>query len=92
MALSKTILSDTGLEIQNAYIRIDEYNCFESNIKARARAYISKDLKDAGKSFISGSEDIITFTADYSDTAVNTKKQIYEHMKTLEKYADAIDC
>jgi len=92
MALQKTIQSDIGLEVQNAYIRIDGYSCYENNINARVRAYINKDMQMQGKMPISGSEDIITLVVDYSDTAVNTKKQIYEHMKTLEKYVDAVDC
>lgn len=91
MALSKIIISATGLEIQNAYIRIDEYSCFENTVNARVRAYISKDMQISGKAFISGSEDIITMECDYSDIATNTKKQIYTHMKTLDKYSTAID-
>jgi len=91
MDLQLTITSSTGLEIENAYIRIDEYSCMDSTINARIRAYVSKEMQQQGKSFIEGTEEIITFDGDYSDEAVNTKKQIYEHMKTLEKYQDAVD-
>jgi hypothetical protein len=92
MALQKTIESDVGIEIQNAYILIDEYSCVENNVNARIRAYVSKDMKEQGKAFISGSEDIISLQCDYSDMAINTKKQIYEYMKTLDKYKDSTDC
>lgn len=92
MALQKTITSTAGLEVQNAYIKINEYSCGEENIvNARIRAYVSRELEQQGASHLEGTEEIITLTADYSDDAINTKKQIYEYMKTLEKYTDAID-
>jgi len=92
MALKMTIQSDIGQEFQNAYIRIDEYRCdTNENISARVRAYISRDLMKNGANFIGGSEDIISLKGDYSDLAINIKKQIYEYMKTLAKYSNAID-
>jgi len=91
-ALKKDVTSSTGLVVENAYIKVDEYSCYGNNVNARLRAYVSKELADNGASPIEGSEDIITLTVDYSDEADNTKKQIYEFAKTLEKYADAVDC
>lgn len=91
MALELTVTSSTGLEIENAYIRIDEYSCINTTINARVRAYVSKEMREQGRTFIEGTEEIITLEGDYSDSAVNTKKQIYEYMKTLEKYQDAVD-
>ena len=91
MALQMTVTSATGLDVQDAYIKVDEYSCYGNNVNARLRAYVSKDLADAGASAIEGSEDIITLTVDYSDDADNAKKQIYEYAKTLDKYAEAID-
>lgn len=92
MALKMTIQSNTGINIEDAYIHIDEYSCNkEEVINARIRSYISRDLMKNGANFISGSEEIITIQGDYSDTAMNTKKQIYNHIKTLDKYLSAID-
>lgn len=90
-ALKLTVIASTGLEVQDAYVKVDEYSCYGNNVNARLRAYVSKELADAGASAIEGSEDIITLTVDYSDVAANAKKQIYEHAKTLERYADAVD-
>lgn len=88
----KTITGDAGLEIQNAYIHIDEYTCDKNEkISARIRAYVSRDLMKSDKSYISGSEDVISLQGNYSDTAVNTKKQIYVYIKTLDKYKNAVD-
>lgn len=92
MALKMTINSDTGVNIENAYVHIDEYSCDKSEtINARIRAYVSRGLMKSGSAYISGSEEIITLQGDYSDTAVNAKKQIYSNIKTLEKYKNAID-
>lgn len=92
MALNINIVSDIGQTFENAYIRIDEHSVDKNDtIYARIRGYVSRELMTEGKSFISGSEDIIKFTGNFSDTAVNTKKQIYEYMKTLEKYSVATD-
>lgn len=91
MAFQKEVMSLTGMNVQNAYIKIDEYACYGETVHVRLRAYVSKELADNGNAPIEGSEDIITLTVDYSDDATNTKKQIYEYAKTLDKYADAID-
>lgn len=92
MALEKNIISSTGLEVQNAYIKIDEYSCGKGNIvNARIRAYASRELEQQGASYLEGTEDIVSFTADYSENAFNSKKQIYEYVKTLEKYSNAVD-
>lgn len=93
MGLQKTIISDNGLEIQDAYFRIDEYSCNGSNlINARIRAYVSRDLQKQGANFITGSEDVVSFIGQYFNNSINTKKQCYDYIKTLSKYTDAIDC
>ena len=92
MALQLTFTADTGIVITNAYFKIDEYSCAKDNtINARLRAYASHQAATEGKAYIEGSDNIVTFTADYNDDAANAKKQIYEFAKTLDKYTDAID-
>lgn len=92
MALQMTITSAAGYEVQDAYFRVDEYSCAKDNaVHARLRAYVSQQAAAEGKAYIEGSEDIITLTVDYSDDADNTKKQIYEYAKTLDRYSEAID-
>lgn len=92
MALQITTTASTGYEVRDAYVKITGYTCGINNlVHARLCAYVSKELADAGASHIEGSEDIITLTCDYGDDASNTKKQIYEYAKTLDKFADAVD-
>lgn len=92
MALQKNIQSTTGLEIKNAYIKVDNYSCNKNNIvSAKLLAFVSRSASEEGKAPIEGSGEIITLETDYSDGAINTKKQIYEYAKTIDKYKDAID-
>lgn len=92
MALKMDITSATGLKVEGAYIKIDEYFSYKDNyIFAKVRGYVSKELESTGSAPIEGTEEIIELVCDYSDDAKNSKFQIYTHMKTLEKYADALD-
>ena len=92
MGLQKTIISSTGIEVADAYIRVDEYSCDKnSNINARVRAYVSRELFYDGKSPIEGSDMTINIQGDYRVGAHNIKTQIYNSIKELEGYADAED-
>ena len=91
VAISQTIVSDTGLTIQDAYIRVHDYHCSGNTINVRLRAYINRQAANGGKSHVEGSEDILIIEGDYSENAPNTKIQIYKYAKTLNKYADAVD-
>lgn len=92
MAILKSVSSSSGIEVINAYIKVDEYSCAKGNVvNARVRAYVSRNFEIEGKGPIEGNEEIIQITASYEDGSANTKKQIYEHMKTLPQYQDAVD-
>ena len=91
MALKMNVLSSTGLEINNAYLTIDEYHCYGDKVFATIRAYVSKEMQELGNAPIEGLNDIVELTCDYSENAKNTKIQIYGYLKTLEKYAGAVD-
>ena len=92
MALKMDITSATGLMVQGAYVKIDEYFSYKDDcIFAKVRGYVSRELESAGSAPIEGTEEIIELVCDYSDGAKNSKSQIYTYMKTLEKYANALD-
>lgn len=91
MALEMDILSETGMDIPKAYFRIDEYSCYNTKVFAKIRGYVSRDLHIKGNSPIEGTEHVVEITCDYSDYARNTKIQIYEYLKTLERYDNAED-
>lgn len=92
MALQIDINSNIGQEFENAYVVVDEYSCDKNDIiQARIRAYINREKYHEGCEFIGGSEEVITLVCDYGDDATNTKKQIYTHIKSLDKYLNATD-
>jgi len=92
MALQMTVVSTTGLEVENAYIKIDDYSCDENNlIRARIRGYVSRELEKSGHDSIEGTEKIITINGDYSNRALNAKIQIYDYIKSLPEYNSAVD-
>lgn len=92
MALSMKLKSNIGIEIDNAYIRIDEIHSDKFNrVQARMSGYVNKEAFINGNKAISGSEDFIYIDGNFEDDSVNIKKQIYEYAKTLDKYSGAID-
>lgn len=92
MAKQLTFESTTGAVYQYAYFKIDEYSCDKNNtIRARIRAYVNRELALSGATPIEGSEEIIEINGDYSDEAVNAKKQVYDYLSTLDKYKEAIN-
>lgn len=92
MALQKTILADTGVTHVNAYIKVHSYSCdVDNTINARLRAYASRQHAHDGKAHLEGSEDIVSIVGDYSENADNAKKQIYDKLKLMDNYLDAVD-
>ncbi|QNM43758.1 hypothetical protein [Shouchella clausii] len=90
MALQMSLTTSSGLRVRDAYIRIDEYSCNRSNVvSARLRAYATKEFAEHGMSAVE--EWVVSLTADYSTDAPNTKKQIYDHAKTLPEFELADD-
>lgn len=92
MALLMNVNSNIGINFKNAYIHIDEYTCnSEEIVTATINAYVSRDLMKNGATIIDGNNYIVNIKGDYTDNAVNIKKQIYTYMKTLDKYKDSTD-
>lgn len=92
MALKMNLNSDIGQEFIDAYFVITEYSCDKNeNVHARIRAYVDREKYKQGCDYISGSEQVITLKCDYSEVAINPKKQIYNYMKTLDKYSESVD-
>jgi hypothetical protein len=89
MALQKTFISVHGIEIPNAYIRIDEQSGRVESINIRVRFYVSKELCDQNYPWIE--EKLYSFVPDVSEGAPNNIKQGYEYLKTLPEFAGAID-
>jgi hypothetical protein len=84
MALSKTITTVHGFEAVDAYHRVEAVSLVgKDQISFHVRSYAAPD-----KPFFQ--EQVLT--APYDLSGVNPIKQAYEHVKTLEEFADAEDC
>ena len=90
MALSKNIILNNGLTVNNAYIRVDTVSGYKGGLDISVNAYVSQQDFTDGKGYLE--QKIYSFVPSVEDTASNFIKQGYEYLKTLEEYADTIDC
>ncbi|MHA7967690.1 hypothetical protein ACX93W_26610 [Paenibacillus sp. CAU 1782] len=90
MALQLAFESVHGIQLPEAYVRIDELSGGKSGISLRVRYYANIDAANAGKEWIQ--ESIHTFEPSIEEGASNFLEQGYDQLKTLEEFAAAIDC
>jgi len=90
MALNKSIILNNGLIVNNAYIRIDTVKGYKGDLQISVNSYVSKEAFDSGQGYLE--QKFYNFVPSVEDTAPNFIRQGYEHLKTLEEYADAVDC
>jgi phenylalanine-4-hydroxylase len=84
MALSKTIETIHGFQALNAYHRVEAVSLTsKEQISFHLRSYTA-----SGKPFFV--EQIMT--APYQLDGSNPIKQAYQHLKTLDDFAGALDC
>lgn len=84
MAIKKTVTTVFGIEVSDAYHRVESLSLQKSKISYCVRSY--KDI--SGLPFFA--EKYIT--SDYDIAGVNPVAQAYAHIKTLSEFADAVDC
>lgn len=84
--------SPVGQKYESLYFRVNEYTCDRNEkTRARVRGCMNRQLTKEGASWIEDSDRIIETPFDYTDEAVNSKKQICEHLKSLEEFATTIN-
>lgn len=84
MALKKTTQTSFGIEVIDAYHRVE-------NVALISKTQISFQVRirvDSSKSIF----DEANYTGAYDITGDNPIAQAYAHLKTLPEYTDAIDC
>lgn len=89
MAISKNIILNNGLTVENAYIRIDTINGYKGGLDISVNSYISQIDFIGGKEYLD--QKIYNFIPNIEDNASNFIKQGYEYLKSLEEYNGAID-
>ena len=84
MAIEKSVLTVYGIEVKNAYHRVEGLVLENKNqIKFHVRA----SLNGIEPHF---SDNV--YSCEYDLDSSNPIKQAYEHLKTLPDFAGAIDC
>jgi hypothetical protein len=84
MALKKTITTNHGINVIDAYHRV-------GSVRLQGKSQITFNVyvyADPTKQFISESLEV----APYDLTGANPLAQAYEHLKTLPEFAGATDC
>lgn len=89
MAISKNIILNNGLEVNNAYIRIDTINGYKGGLDISVNFYTSQGAFTSGKGYLE--QKMYNFVPSVIDTSANFIKQGYEYLKTLDEYKDAVD-
>lgn len=90
MALCKDIILENGLQVKNAYIRIDTVAGYKGGLDISVNSYVSQNAFNSGQGYLE--QKFYHFVPSVADGATNFIKQGYEYLKTLEEYKDAVDC
>lgn len=90
MAIKKNITLKNGLEVEDAYMRIDTISGYKKSITISLNIYISKDAFMENKPYIQ--QNFHTFTPNVSIGAKCIWEQAYEYIKSIDEYRDSIDC
>lgn len=89
MALSKNIVLNNGLTVQNAYIRIDTVNGYKGRLDISVNSYVSQQDFQNGSGYLE--QNMYNFVPSVEDNSPNFIRQGYEYLKTLPGYQGATD-
>lgn len=84
MALQLTKTTKFGIEVKNAYIRVEQLSInVKENMHFVTKSYKDKELPSFEENF---------YNISYDLNGENPIKQAYLHLKTLPEFVDAVDC
>lgn len=89
MALIQKITLESGMTIDQAYIRVQGVNGNKDLASISLEIYVSQPLCEEGK--VPAGYRSYNFTPNDSEDALRWDKQAYEHLKTLPEFSEAID-
>lgn len=78
----------SGLHVKNGYLRVEHIIGNKDSLTSVARIYVSQEVADTASPV---DEIIFTFTPVNEENSPRWDKQTYEHIKSLDEFADAID-
>ena len=92
MAISKTIIMDNGLVIQNAYIKVIHLDGNKNNLYFNIQVYVSKAIADADTNNRNYLGPIVGYIiVPDLESEDNFIAQAYNYLKTLPEFSTAID-
>lgn len=91
MGFLKTVTSSSGIEVADAYHRIDFLNGNQDNVDVFVTSYPSVEFYLSNKSAHPLTTNKYTFKPDVRDESPNLFRQSYAHLKTLDGYHDVVD-
>jgi hypothetical protein len=84
MALKKNTTTEHGINLQDAYYRVDNIVInSKTNMSFLVNVYADKTAKQI---------QTLSFKCSYVFSGNNPIAQAYEYLKTLEEFAGAVDC
>ena len=86
MALNCDVELESGITIPNAYLRIGSFSGNENYISFNLNIYVDKDAYIEEKPSVSTVSHSMKF-----DTTSNLFRQMYEHLRTLPQYINAVE-
>lgn len=88
MAIQKNIITESGLEIVDAYVKIDvlTYDNSEKTASISVNIYSDKSFSDESKPFV----ERLYYKASL-DANLNQLTQAYNYLKSLPEFEGAID-
>lgn len=89
MALIKKLILDSGLTIEQAYIRVQGINGFKGILTASLEIFLTKEICEEGNSPIHFMS--YNFVPDEDENSLRWDRQAYEYLKTLPEFEGAID-
>ena len=89
MALEKNIILDVGLEVRNAYIRIDTVSGYKGSIEISVNTYVSRESFLKGTGYLT--QNLFVFTPSVDVGSKNFIKQGYDYLKTLSEFENAVN-
>ena len=85
MAIKQNLSTVSGIEVADAYHRVERVTFVnKANITFAVNAYKDSEIK----AYITSK----FYSCEYDISGKNPMAQAYAHLKTLEEFANAVDC
>lgn len=89
MALLVDKIIINGVEVRNAYARVDTIQGNKNKIEFSLNYYVNREQYQGGFGYLK--QELFSYKPDISDTSVNFFKQSYDFLKTLETFKNALN-